>query len=100
MFEGYMYILLCADGTFYTGSTRFLNQRLKEHQDGVGCNYTCQRLPVRLVYYERFNHVALAYFREKQIQGWKHDKKVALILGHFDVLKGWSKRNKGASTLR
>ena len=49
--HGYMYILLCSDQTYYTGSTNNLELRLKKHQEGDGANYTAKRLPVELVYY-------------------------------------------------
>lgn len=49
---GYMYILKCSDGTYYTGSTVDLEKRLWQHQRGEGANYTKKRLPVELIYYE------------------------------------------------
>ncbi len=44
--KGYMYILLCADGSYYTGSTTDLERRLEQHQNGEGANHTKKRLPV------------------------------------------------------
>ncbi len=75
----YMYILRCADGTFYTGSTKHLQLRLEQHHNGEGSIYTSRRLPVKLAYYEKYDNVADAFEREKQIQGWGHAKKQALI---------------------
>ncbi len=75
----YMYVLECADGSYYTGSTRSLQRRLWKHDNGLGSNYTAKRLPVKLVYTEEFARVDDAFAREKQIQGWTHAKKVALI---------------------
>ena len=80
MTYGYMYILLCADGSFYTGSTNNLQLRLEQHQSGEGANYTRRRLPIELVYFEEFNRISDAFFREKQVQGWSRKKKLALIL--------------------
>jgi len=74
-----MYILECADGTYYTGSTWHLEQRLAEHQTGVGAYFTHKRLPVKLIYFEEFARIEDAFFREKQVQGWSHTKKQALI---------------------
>ncbi len=54
MKKGFMYILKCADGTYYTGSTQDLELRLQQHQNGVGANYTARRLPMKLLYYEEF----------------------------------------------
>jgi len=79
--KGYLYILLCADGSFYTGSTNDLERRIKEHQAGEGANHTRKRLPVELVYWEEYPRIDLAYDREQQIKGWSRDKKIALIDG-------------------
>jgi putative endonuclease len=76
---GYMYILQCSDRSYYTGSTTDLERRLEEHQVGLGANYTRERLPVKLVYFEEFQRIDDAFFREKQIQGWSRKKKEALI---------------------
>ena len=77
----YMYILECADGSYYTGSTRDLERRLWEHQNGLGAQHTAKRLPVKLVYCEECDRVDDAFYREKQIQGWGRKKKQALISG-------------------
>lgn len=74
-----MYILLCSNGKFYTGSTKDLELRLKQHQDGNGAKYTKKFQPVKLVYYESFDRIDSAFYREKQIQNWSQKKKLALI---------------------
>lgn len=74
-----MYILECVDKSYYTGSTIDLERRLRQHQNGEGANYTKKLLPVKLVYYEDFERIDLAFYREKQIQGWSKVKKKALI---------------------
>lgn len=87
----YMYILLCADGSFYTGSTWNLEKRLWDHQSGLGANYTKNRLPVKLIYCEEYSRIDEAYFREKQIQGWSRRKKKALIDLNEEKLVEYSK---------
>jgi len=82
-----MYILECSDGSYYTGSTNNLERRLQQHQSGEGANHTKKRLPVTLIYYEEFQRVDQAFYREKQIQGWSRKKKEALIKGDFKTLK-------------
>ncbi|MCO5233312.1 MAG: GIY-YIG nuclease family protein [Chitinophagales bacterium] len=77
--NSYVYILLCRDGSYYTGSTNNIERRLSEHQSGCGANYTSKRLPIELVYYEEFLRIDDAFYREKQIQGWSKKKKEALI---------------------
>jgi putative endonuclease len=81
-----MYILECSDGSYYTGSTRNLDIRLIQHQNGKGANHTKKRLPVRLVYFEEYSRIDEAFKREKQVQGWSRNKKEALINGNPELL--------------
>jgi len=68
-----------------------LSSRLEEHQTGCGANYTKTRLPVRLIYFEEFDRIDKAFYKEKQIQGWSHKKKKALIEGNLDKLVALAK---------
>ena len=81
-----MYILECANGAYYTGSTNNLELRLQQHQNGEGANFTKKNLPVKLVYFEEFQRVDEAFYREKQVQGWSRKKKEALINGFKEKL--------------
>jgi putative endonuclease len=81
-----MYILKCADSSYYIGSTWNIEKRLSEHQSGEGANYTKTHLPVKLIYYEEYDRVEDAYHRERQLHGWSRKKKEALITGNFDLL--------------
>jgi predicted GIY-YIG superfamily endonuclease len=83
---GWMYILECSDGSYYTGSTNNLDLRMQQHSEGEGANHTKKRLPVRLVYFEEFWRIDEAFKREKQVQGWSRKKKEALIRGEADEL--------------
>ncbi len=98
----YMYILECADGSYYTGCTWDLERRLSEHQDGFGANHTAKRLPVKLVYCEYFDRVEDAFRREKQVQGWSRRKKQALLDENGDRLMEYARNHTqyppGAST--
>ncbi|WP_405206395.1 GIY-YIG nuclease family protein [Aquimarina sp. LLG6339-5] len=87
---GYMYILACSDGSYYTGSTKDLDKRLEQHQNGAGANHTKKRLPVKLLYYEQYDRIDTAFYREKQVQGWSRAKKEALMRGELDTLPGLS----------
>jgi len=89
--KGYMYILECADGSYYTGSTNNLKYRLFQHERGEGSNHTRKRLPVRLLYFEEFARVDEAFNREKQVQGWNRKKKEALMKGDPDLLSELAK---------
>lgn len=88
---GYTYILECSDGSFYTGSTKDIALRLEQHHKGKGANHTKKHLPVKLVYVEIFDRIDQAFYREKQIQGWRKDKKIALINGQQNQLPELSK---------
>ncbi len=91
MKNGFVYILECSDGTYYTGSTIDLELRITQHQNGIGANYTARRLPVKLLYFERFSTIAEAFYREKQVQGWSRKKKLALINNKMEDLPEFSR---------
>jgi putative endonuclease len=81
-----MYILQCSNGQYYTGSTKNLEKRVEEHQNGKGANFTHKHLPVKLLYFKEFERIEDAYYREKQVQGWSRKKKEALMNRRLDVL--------------
>jgi putative endonuclease len=64
-----MYILECADGTYYTGSTNNLERRIWEHDNLLGAQYPRKKPPVKLVYCEEYSRIDEAFYREKQVQG-------------------------------
>ena len=86
--SGFMYILECSDGSFYIGSTKDIEKRLVKHQEGKGANHTKKRLPVKLVYVEEYLRIDTAFYREKQVQGWRREKKDTLIKGELEKLPG------------
>ena len=89
--KAWMYILKCADGSYYTGSTNNLELRLAQHQIGEGGVYTAKRLPVTLVYSCEFESEHEAFLRERQVKGWSRNKKEALMRGDFESLVELSK---------
>jgi len=95
----YMYILKCSDSSYYTGSTKDMEKRLWQHENGEGANHTKVRLPVTLVYVEQYDRVEEAFAREKQIQGWSRKKKEALICGNMDDLCSLSSSNNRCLSL-
>ncbi len=88
----YVYILKCSDGSYYTGMTGNLEQRIRIHETGenITC-YTYTRRPVALVYYDYFTDVNNAIAFEKQVKGWSRKKKEALMDSDWDKLKILSK---------
>jgi len=86
-------ILLCADGSYYTGSTRTsLERRVAEHNQGTFPGYTTSRTPVSLVYASEFERIEDAIAAERQIKGWSRAKKDALIRGDPAALPSLSRR--------
>ena len=85
------YMLLCSDGSFYIGSTRDLDARLWQHENGLGARYTARRLPVKLVWSEEFESVVDAFYFEKQIQNWSRAKREALVQGRLHDLPALSR---------
>jgi putative endonuclease len=89
----WLYILLCADGSYYTGTTRTnLEFRIAQHQTGHFGGYTATRRPVVLVYSEYFDRIVDAKAAERQVKGWSRAKKEALIAGWLDLLPALSRR--------
>ncbi|MXW29303.1 MAG: GIY-YIG nuclease family protein [Chloroflexi bacterium] len=83
----YVYVLRCADGSYYTGHTDNLEARLSAHQSGAIPGYTYDRRPVALVYSEEFPSRQDAFERERQIKGWSRAKKAALVEKDWERLK-------------
>jgi putative endonuclease len=93
----YLYILRCADGSYYAGTARLgLEKRIVEHQEGNLDGYTARRRPVTLVFSQRFQRIEDAIAAERQVKGWRREKKEALIEGELDLLPALSKRGMKA----
>jgi len=91
--SAYLYILHCADGSYYTGTTReSLERRIGEHQAGTFDGYTAYRRPVSLVFHEAFERIEDAVSAERQIKGWRREKKEALIRGDYTALSSLARR--------
>jgi len=79
----WVYILRCADNSYYTGHTDNLEKRLVEHQSGICNGYTSTRLPVKLVFSQEFLTREESFASERQIKGWSRKKKAAIIRGDW-----------------
>ncbi len=76
----YVYLLKCADGSLYVGSTNNLEKRLREHNElKSGAHYTKIRRPVELKYSEKFRTLSKALKREIEIKSWRREDKLKLI---------------------
>jgi putative endonuclease len=87
-----VYILQCADASYYVGSAADVERRLDEHNDGRGSRHTASRRPVRLMYTEECSSLRACVARERQIKGWSIAKKRALIEGRTADLNRLAKR--------
>jgi putative endonuclease len=73
----YVYILECSDKTFYTGRTKNIEKRIREHNNGTcGAKYTRARRPIKLVYVETYSTLSDALKRELQIKKLSHEQKL------------------------
>jgi putative endonuclease len=89
----YLYILRCSDGSYYVGTRRGdLDERIAQHQAGTFDGYTARRLPVVLVFHQEFDRIEDAISAERQVKGWRREKKEALIRGDLTALPALSRR--------
>ena len=79
----WVYILRCADNSYYTGHTDNLEKRIGEHQNGLGDGYTGGRLPVELVFNQECSTRDEALAAEQQIKGWNRKKKEVMMRGDW-----------------
>lgn len=93
----WVYLLHCADGSYYTGHTDDLDKRIGEHETGACGGYTATRLPVELVYSQPCTTRIEALSSERQIKGWSRAKKEALIRGDW---AGLSRLAKSKSNIK
>jgi len=96
----FVYMLRCADGTYYIGSAtgEDLSMRVAEHNVGKFQGYTSTRRPVMLVWSEHFDRITDAIAAERKLKGWSRAKKEALIAGDWDKVSQLSRRRAGRPT--
>ncbi|HEX2813811.1 MAG TPA: GIY-YIG nuclease family protein [Sphingopyxis sp.] len=85
------YILLCADGLYYTGHTDNLEYRIGQHQSGQIGGFTSSRLPVRLMWSQDFPSRYEALDAEMRIKKWSRAKKEALIRRDWEAMSYFAK---------
>lgn len=89
----WVYILRCADGSYYTGHTDNLNQRIGEHQTGRYPGYTADRLPVELAWTQECTTREEALTAELQIKGWSRKKKEAMMRSDWESVSLLAKKD-------
>lgn len=92
----WVYVLRCADDSYYVGHTDNLEMRLAQHHAGEFAGYTKTRRPVRLVYSDTFGSRDEAFAAEQQLKGWSRRKKDALVRGDWDQLRRLAKRRSSS----
>jgi predicted GIY-YIG superfamily endonuclease len=94
----WVYILQCADGSYYVGHSDNLEERFQQHQSGTLGGYTKARRPVRLAYSAEFPTRDEAFAAEHQIKGWTRKKKEALMRGDWEELRRLARgRQRGSA---
>lgn len=82
----HVYVLACADGSYYTGYTTDVERRVAEHNEGEGARYTRGRTPVELEHVETYDSRSAALQREHEVKTLSHEEKAALVgQGHTSV---------------
>ncbi|WP_125565132.1 GIY-YIG nuclease family protein [Companilactobacillus insicii] len=80
--EYFVYILLCADKTFYIGTSNNVTKRVATHNLGKGAKYTKTRLPVKLMYKEKLHSKSEALKREIELKKFSRKKKELFLRSH------------------
>ena len=90
----WVYLLQCADQSYYVGHTDELDKRIQQHKRGEVGGYTSTRRPVRVVFTQEFASREEALGAERQIKGWRREKKAALARGDWSEMSRLSRRRK------
>lgn len=78
----FVYILLCEDNSFYTGSTNNLEKRFLDHKAGKGGRYTRSHKPIEVIYSQQFNTRSESLKKEAEIKSWNREKKIKILNLH------------------
>lgn len=81
----WVYLLECADGSYYVASCRDIHARLMQHAAGRGARYTAKRLPVRLLWVCETERIDDAYVLERRLHGWSRRKRELLMRGEIPI---------------
>ena len=90
----WVYMLQCADQSYYIGHTDELERRLLQHERGELDGYTLTRRPVRVVFTQEFASREEALAAERQIKGWSRKKKEALVRSDWAEMSRLAQRRK------
>ena len=93
----FVYMLRCADNSYYVGSAtgEDLTPRIDQHNAGIFEGYTFSRRPVAVVWSQHFDRITDGIVAERQIKGWGRAKKEALIQSNWEDLQQLARRRAG-----
>lgn len=94
----WVYLLRCADDSYYAGHTDNLEQRMGEHRAGAYPGYTANRLPVELAWSQECTTREEALAAELQIKGWSRKKKEAMMRGDWKDVALLAKKDFGKNS--
>ena len=94
----WLYILKCADESYYVGHTDNLERRISQHEQGLIVGYTSTRRPVQLVHTQVFPTREEALAAERQIKGWSRKKKEAMIRGDWTAVSALARSRNSPSS--
>ena len=90
----WVYILRCADGSYYTGCTTNLDERPGQHRAGAFGGYTSTRLPIEVVWCAEFQDLHDAIDFERKVKRWSRAKKESFIEGDWKRLQALASRSR------
>lgn len=90
----WVYMIQCADRSYYVGHTDELEKRVLQHERGECGGYTSTPRPVRLIFTQEFASREEALAAELQIKGWSRKKKEALVQGNWAEMSRLAQRRK------
>ena len=80
----FCYMVRCNDGSLYVGVASNVEERVKRHNRGFGATFTSKRRPVQLIWWQEFPEQKAARHRERELKGWRREKKLKLLLDFGD----------------
>jgi putative endonuclease len=95
----FVYILECANGALYVGSTEDVEKRFIRHVAGNASDFTRRHCPIRILFREEYPTLEAAVRRERQLKGWKKAKKLALAAGNVSRVKQLARSHSSASEI-
>ena len=90
----YTYIMASESGVLYIGVTNNLYNRVTDHKNNKGCEFTAKYACHKLVFFEEYQYIEDAINREKQLKKWRREKKINLVTARNskwkDLFEDWS----------